>query len=192
MLVFQGKTFLEQVTSQVAKVTGPIVLVGGTDFSQHELPNVMLGQDENPDSGPLEGIRVGLKMLEPLVEYAFVTSCDVPLIKPELIQFLISQMQDHTAIVPRDGNRIYGMTAIYKTSLWKELGERVKNRKLRVSDLATAFDARIIEVDELKRVDANLDSMTNINTPADYAELLERFGLDWPSQMAPLRDPGTS
>ncbi|MFK7767537.1 MAG: molybdenum cofactor guanylyltransferase [Mariniblastus sp.] len=184
-LVFQGQTFLERVVEQVASVADKVVLVGQIASDAHRIPNdVEVLQDERAGDGPLEGIRVGLKYLsDRQLSWAFVTSCDVPLIKPELIRFLFAN-RGETAIVPNDGIRIYGMTAIYKTDLHQQLLQRIVNKQLRVSELADALAAKTISVEELKGIDPELDSFTNINSAKDYLELLKRFDLDCPPELA--------
>lgn len=178
-LIFHGQTFLERVVCQVEKVCHPVILVGDADFSQHQLPpNVQWATDENPHCGPLEGIRVGLAKLAPQVDFAFVTSCDVPLIKPELIRFLFHEISDHEAVVPVSEERIFGMTAIYQTKLHEKIDQRIQSGQLRVSELATSFQTRQIAVDSLREIDSELDSMTNINSAIDYFNLLKRFGLE--------------
>jgi molybdopterin-guanine dinucleotide biosynthesis protein A len=58
------------------------------------------------------------------------------------------------------------------------IDQRIKNGQLRVSELATAFQAHQISVDSLREIDPELDSMTNINSAIDYYNLLKRFGLE--------------
>lgn len=178
-LAFQKSTFLEGVCHRVAQVCSPIVIVGKIDPAKHDLPaNVILTNDEEIDKGPLEGMRVGLKTLAEhaggSVEFAFVTSCDVPLLKPELIRFLYSQLNESGAVVPVDGDRIYGMTAIYRSSFFSIAAERIANKKLRVSELAKACSANMIELEKLKVIDPELDSLTNINSMDDYRKLLAK------------------
>ncbi len=193
-LDFKGRTFLEQVVAQVGQVCGPIVVVGHTDLSFHTLSDdVLVARDEAIDKGPLEGIRVGLKRLaegessesdSPGCEFALVTSCDVPLLKPNLIRFLFEQLAEKPAIVPIEGERVFGMTAIYRTDLHVEIGKRIQAGQLRVSDLAAAFGAHRIESELLREVDSELDSLTNINSVDDYRRLLARLGLACPPELA--------
>ena len=117
-------------------------------------------------------------------EFAFVTSCDVPLLKPQLIRFLFEQLEGHPAIVPVQGDRVFGMTAIYRTDQHVEIDDRIKSNQLRVSDLAAALDARCIKADELRKADPDLDSLTNINSVDDYRILLDRLGLECPPELA--------
>ena len=157
-LIFRDQTFLERVVGQVGEIAQQVVLVGRINPESHRLSkNITLVQDERENAGPLEGIRVGLKALaEKGIPLAFVTSCDVPLLKPELILFLLDQLGDHPAIVPIDGQRVYGMTAIYQTGLHFQIEKRIAENQLRVSELAEAFSAKQISVEQLRGVDPNL------------------------------------
>lgn len=191
-LDFKGSTFLEQVVNQVRQVCGKVVVVGDTDLSFHQLPDdIVVACDQASDKGPLEGIRVGLEKLaaddaQTGCEYAFVTSCDVPLLQPALIGCLFDQLNSGPAIVPVQGDRVFGMTAIYRTRFHVEIGRRIKANNLRVSELATAFDANCIDADQLRDIDPNLDSLTNVNSVDDYRNLLKRLGLACPPELAKL------
>ena len=181
-LIFEGRTFLENVVHIVGKVTDRIVLVGDIDRTVHNLPDsVEWAIDEDPDAGPLEGIRVGLNRVEDR-KYAFVTSCDVPLLKHELIHFLYRHLGDANGIVPVDGQRIYGMTAIYRTDIVEEIANRIAQGKLRVSEISQAVNAIEIAVDRIREIDPNLDSMTNVNSKAEYQALLKRFDQELPQE----------
>jgi len=184
-LVFRGKTFLEQVITQVSQICAPVVVVGDIDFSLHALPpNVLLDCDKDPNKGPLEGIRVGLERLSSQVEFAFVTSCDVPLLHPDLVRYLYGKIEGANAVVPVDGDRVFGMTAIYRTELHTEIGKRIAANQLRVSELANALNAIQTGMEAIRLIDPDLDSMTNINSKGDYIRLLDRFNLKCPAEIA--------
>ena len=183
-LVFNGKTFLETIVAALASVTQRIVLVGNVDPTKHQLPDsVVVLQDELEGKGPIEGIRVGLRSLVEDCQYAFVSSCDVPLLTGDVVRFLFTQLDYRDAIVPTKGDRRYGMTAIYHTSLHTAIAERVEQNLLRVCDLAAGFDVVELDANTLHVVDAELDSLTNINSAADYFRLLERFGQQCPEDL---------
>jgi molybdopterin-guanine dinucleotide biosynthesis protein A len=74
------------------------------------------------------------------------------------------------------------MTAIYRTELHHAIGQRIALNQRRVSDLASAFATNRIDVETLRIVDPNLDSLTNVNLARDYLELLHRFGLPCPEK----------
>lgn len=183
-LVFAGKTFLETIVSALTPVTQRILLVGNVDPDRHQLADsVSIVQDERAAKGPLEGIRVGLKSLANDCQYAFVSSCDVPLLTGALVDFLFAQLDHRDAIVPTKGDRRYGMTAIYRTSLHSAIDKRIDQNKLRVCDLADGFDVANIDAETLRVVDPELDTLTNINSAADYFQLLKRFQQRCPEEL---------
>lgn len=183
-LIFDGKTFLEMIVIALTPVTKRILLVGNVDADRHQLPDsVSIAQDERAGKGPLEGIRVGLAALAEDCEYAFVSSCDVPLLTGALVEFLFARMGDSDAIVPTEGPRKYGMTAIYRTRLLNAVDQRIQQNKLRVCDLADGFDITNIDAEELRVVDPELDTLTNINSAEDYFRLLKRFGQQCPEEL---------
>lgn len=187
-LPFGESTFLEQVINRVQPAVGPIVLVGNAkqDFQSFNFENrdsnIKLAFDQVPDSGPLEGIREGLQALETTCSFAFVTSCDVPLLHTELIPFLLSMIDQHEAVIPIDPatGRVFGMTAVYRTRVHKQISRLVRNNDLRVSRLAEALDSKRIDINELKSVDPGLQSLFNINRLADYRQLLHSQSLEIP------------
>ncbi len=180
------RTFLHEIVRKIAPAVGRIVVVGNAtqdlDKAARELktkqPTVEISfvTDQEPNRGPLEGIRVGLKHLEPLCSHAFVTGCDVPLIKPEFVQFLFDRIDNSTAIVPcSEDGKVFGMSAIYTTNLHPEIGDLIERNELRVSNLAKRFSAKRIWVDELRTIDPKLDSLMNINRVEDYENLLRKI-----------------
>ncbi|MDB2687010.1 molybdenum cofactor guanylyltransferase [Mariniblastus sp.] len=183
-LVFAGKTFLETIVAALAPVTQKIVLVGNVDPDRHQLPDsVTVTQDKIDNKGPLEGIRVGLKSLANDCEYAFVSSCDVPLLTGAVVEFLFAQLDFRDAIVPTKGERRYGMTAIYRTRLHTAIAQRIEQNLLRVCDLADGFDVVNLDAETLRLVDPELDTLTNINSATDYFRLLERSGQRCPAEL---------
>ncbi len=183
-LTFNGQTFLNWIIKQVSEVTEKIVVVGNEASGPiPQLPDhAVWERDQRTEHGPLEGIRVGLRRLSDSVKFAFVTSCDVPLLNPALIRFLHGKIGNRTAVVPIDGPRVFGMTAIYQTDLHRAIEQRIEAGQLRVSDLADAFEALKIPVESLAAVDPQLDSLTNINSADDYLKLLKRFAQECPPQ----------
>ena len=183
-LMFDGQTFLETIVSAIQPVVRRILLVGNVNADRHRLPDsVSITQDQRLGKGPLEGIRVGLEDLSSDCEYAFVSSCDVPLLTGDLVEFLFARIGDADAIVPTKGPRQYGMTAIYRTQLHAAVDQRIQQHKLRVCNLAEGFQVTNIDAEELRVVDPELDTLTNINSAEDYFRLLKRFGQQCPEEL---------
>ncbi len=178
-LPFRESTLLETVVERVARVCDPIVVAGIESFDyQNAKLSTSFVTDQYRNCGPLEGIRSGLAFLAPNVRWAFVGACDAPEINPDLIRLMASFIELESdsceAIIPVDGTRIYGLTAMYRTSLATEIESLIQSGERRVKFLASHFNATHIDVHQFRAVDPALVSFANINDPADFQRLLEK------------------
>jgi molybdopterin-guanine dinucleotide biosynthesis protein A len=102
-----------------------------------------------------------------------------------LIARLFELIGRHQAVVPIDGDRIFGTTAIYRTDLGPQIRSLIAHGNLRVMDLAGHLHTRYVELEDLRDRDPHLDSFVNINRRSDYFELLRRFDEPIPTAMLP-------
>lgn len=106
-LVVLGETLLQRICRIVQPEVSRILIVAAVDqqIPQSE-SNIEVLRDEIRDAGPLAGIAQALTYLQTTEDApaaAFVTSCDVPLLKPELIRLLRNQLtEEFDAVVVRD------------------------------------------------------------------------------------------
>lgn len=169
MLPFGRSTMLECVVERLSEVTREIVVVAARDQELPPLPShCKIVRDEHPDRGPLEGLRMGLKSLRDDCEIAFVIACDAPLLVSGVVTHLAIQLGVTNAIVPSHEGRLYPLSAIYRTSLVDLAEERLRHNQLRLIDFVHAAGAHILDAEELRIVDPPLNSLRNLNTPAEY------------------------
>ena len=181
-LQVNGESLLDRTIRVVASTATRIVVsaqpgqVSAETLVQPEGVVVSLVADQNPDCGPIEGIRAGLQKLhDDGRAWAFVTAIDVPNLHADVIWQLFSKTEGVQAVVPVEGDRVFGMTAVYRTDLHKEIGEMIAAKQLRVSELARRFKTRRVSVDEFRQVDPALESFDNINYPEQYEAVQRRF-----------------
>jgi molybdenum cofactor guanylyltransferase len=193
-LDFHGETFLATLIRRFKTANYSVVVVGAADAdSQMGLdpayqplrpsmvssresaqPFVRFAQDEKAGLGPLEGLRIGLAELQPFFEFAFVTACDCPLLKLEIIEFMLTRVGSFQAVVPRKDGQVYGLTAIYRTDICSFIEQQLETGQRSVKGLVENLDTKYIEAEELRIVDPNLDSLLNVNSPDDYRLILLR------------------
>ena len=182
LLPFDGRTFVECLVDQCCRLSRHVAIsIGHGQQALRErfescepFRGVIWVEDEHQEKGPLAGIEAGLKALEPACRYAFVTGCDVPILKPELVEELyrIAKRQDSQAVTPVDGQRTFGMTAVYRTDSWQAASELIQQNSLRVSSLAEQLSATKVELADLRKFDPELVSFLNINHPQEYRDFL--------------------
>jgi len=197
------RTFLECVVEKLATVVDGPIIAAASERTVGEVAKIkdsinedrfQVVVDQRNDSGPLEGIRTGLIAAGKVAKWAFVTSCDVPLICPEVLGLLQNALRDtdasdFEAAMPTSPKRIFGMTAIYQCAVVSTVAAMIEKRQLRVSDLATELKTKRISVEEIRKADPELDSMKNLNSPSDYLDFLRQRGFDCPAEIEQLLRP---
>jgi len=177
-LPFGDETMLQRVVRLLASVVSPIAVVAATGQELPELPaEILIERDDLPNSGPLVGIGVGLKALADRVDAAFVTSCDVPLLQPMFVSAMTEKLAGHDIVVPVDDEFTHPLGGVYRTALWQQTTELIKQDRRRPLTLIEESLSLRVPVAELRIVDPQLDSLRNLNTPEDYEAALKAAGL---------------
>lgn len=175
-------SLLDHIISELSHSCTPIVVSVASELAglptTGKAAKVYQVVDQNPDAGPLEGIRASLEFLETKCKYAFITACDVPHVNSAVVECLRQNIGDSEAIIPFQGSRLYGMTSLLKTSAHGQISELIRAKRLRVSYLADILQCVRLPVASLQPVDPDLLSLTNINTPDEYFQFLEDQGLE--------------
>jgi molybdenum cofactor guanylyltransferase len=182
----------EFMLQRVARIVGQcvpehnIVIVAGVDQKLPPLPpQVRLVRDMAPDRGPLPALLAGLLDLPENVEAAFVTGCDAALLRSTVIDWMFWRLamapeagspDRFDAIVPADESRLHPLCAVYRSTCRQGLAAAAMSG---ITSLHGAFDqdlikARRVTLEEMRRVDRELDSLASCNTPEEYAALVER------------------
>ncbi|MDG2388561.1 MAG: NTP transferase domain-containing protein, partial [Planctomycetaceae bacterium] len=111
---------------------------------------------------------------------AYVTACDVPLLKPAFVAAIISQLAAYDLAVVKEGKFYHPLAAVYRLDLAERVASLLGADRLRPFFLIEESNSREIEVNELRRVDPDLESLRNMNTPSEYEEVLRSLGLSAP------------
>jgi molybdopterin-guanine dinucleotide biosynthesis protein A len=178
LLPFGPEVMLQRVVRILGEVVDPIVVVAAPDQELPPLPEgALVARDEQEHLGPLAGLGTGLRALAGRADAAFCSSCDVPLLRPEFVAAVIAALGDQDAAVPREGEFYHPLAGVYRVLLADRIAELVQAGRLRPLYLIEEFRSRAIDVNELRRVDPELVSLRNVNSPDDYAAALRDAGL---------------
>lgn len=191
-LTFQGQTFLEHVVAAVAAEMGPTIVVAAPGQRLPALDGVRVVHDLTPGAGPLAGIRDGLRAVLAVDDadqaaaqpprLAFVASCDVPLVRREVVRLLVAVAAESDALwtVPV----VHGHRQVLVSVMRVELLARIEawlstgRRDLRglFEEMAQTDPQSVGEVTEeaCKAVDPPLESFVDIDTPDDLERLQSR------------------
>ena len=179
-LEWHGSTLLARTVGILARATGgPVVVVRASGQDLPELPKRTVVVDDPRDGrGPVQGIAAGLTALDGLADTAFISSTDLPFLHPAFVSRVLRVLG-----APGDGPEValpvargyqQPLAAAYRTSL-AQLAERlVKEDRLRPAFLFAECQVERLDDDALladpalAKLDPDLDSVLNVNTPDEY------------------------
>jgi molybdenum cofactor guanylyltransferase len=176
-LEWHGSTLLRRTTGIVSRVAeGPVVVVRARGQSLPALPSdIEVVDDPREGMGPLQGLAAGLAAVAQRAEIAFVCSTDLPFLHPVFVGRVLRAAAEGADVgLPVAGGYPQPLAASYRTTL-APLAERlVAQRRLRPAFLfdqclVARLDETALRADPaLAALDPELDSVLNINEPADY------------------------
>jgi molybdopterin-guanine dinucleotide biosynthesis protein A len=175
-LRFGSETLLERLARILREVVEPLVVVARPDQPLAVLPaEITVARDRHDGRGPLEAIATGILALPVETGAAFIASCDLPWLRPEWIRFLIAQLEPaDEAVIPRVDGVAQPLAGIYRTTLVSAIDARLARDERSVHTFLGTIRTRWIEAAALRTVDPELESLINVNTPAEYAAALQR------------------
>ncbi len=177
-LRLNGETFLSRIVSELRTLTDQVFITVGSkrpeSYAREAGGPVRIVGYTLEFGSPLSGLAAAVDFIE--TPYFALVGCDMPLVKAKLIRYLHDACLGHSAAVPRwDASGVLEpLCAVYHTpSVRLVLRCLLDEEKFRLIDLiATLPDVVYVPTSRLAVVDPNLSSLKNVNTPQEYALLL--------------------
>jgi molybdopterin-guanine dinucleotide biosynthesis protein A len=188
-LPFGNELMLQRVVRVLREVVDPVVVVAAPGQDVPELPPaVQIVRDEIEGKGPLAGLATGLAALQGNVDAAYLSSCDVPFLKPAFVRRVIELLSGgrqppvvsgaQGADAPRSGSfdisvphtdgYHHPLAAAYRAAVLPHVRDLLAANRLRPVFLFDAVPTRVIEPHELADIDPEFASLRNLNTPEEY------------------------
>lgn len=161
-----GMTLIERVLARVDGLTDQVIITTNDPGSYRYL-GLPIAQDERPRAGALEGLRTALANADG--EYILTVGCDMPFLEPRLLAYLLELGTGAQAVVPRWGDQLQPLCAVYHRSCLKAVEESRTKGKKRLIAFHDRVDIRIVDQEEVLAFDPLGLSFFNVNTPEDLA-----------------------
>jgi molybdopterin-guanine dinucleotide biosynthesis protein A len=120
----------------------------------------------------------GLDRLSDAVDAFYVSSCDVPLLRPAFVRRMIDLLGDFDIAVPESDGLPHPLAGGYRVKVRDGVRDLLAANRLRVVDLFERYRTRFVPAEELSTVDEHLLSLRNVNTPQEYDALLRQAGIE--------------
>ncbi|MFH1853915.1 MAG: molybdenum cofactor guanylyltransferase [Candidatus Omnitrophota bacterium] len=167
-LKFGSRTMIEELISRLEKKFSKLIIIAN-DKERYAGIGIEVLEDIIPDKGPLGGIYTALVKSDSL--YNFIFSCDAPFVNFDLIDYMITRVNNFDIVVPKWQARLEPLHAIYSKNCVETIEKQLKNGELKITNLFSKLSVNVIGQKELERFDLGDSPFMNINTPEDYATI---------------------
>ena len=166
MLRINGKRILPILLKKFAQCF-PEILISTRNPLPYLNMGVPLALDKVPSKSSLAGIHGGLTFC--IADHAFISSCDVPFLKIELVKLLLDHVTPEVdVVVPlRDNGLMEPLCAIYSKRCIPFISDQLARGDHKIINFFDKVNVVTVPEKTLRTVDPDLDSFTNLNTPAD-------------------------
>jgi molybdopterin-guanine dinucleotide biosynthesis protein A len=172
--MYQGRTFIERLVDSLEEVVDEIILVAKSPEQCrrfHRIGGIRCITDIRGGIGPIGGLHAGA--LAARGEFIFVSACDMPCINPSVIAHLFDCIDNYDAVIPSwNPDMLEPLHAVYRRTALLAYLESHDSLSLRA--MVRSLSARYIPVDELKSIDPDLKTFTNINKLEDLERINSR------------------
>ena len=114
----------------------------------------------------LTGLHTGL--FYTTTPYAFFAACDTPFLKKQLVEMIVSAIEDKVdVIIPETAKGMEPLCAAYSQRCLEPITRLLEKRQLKIQSFFKKSRVRTIHENTLRKIDPDLNSFFNINTPED-------------------------
>jgi len=172
-LPFGPELMLPRVVRLLRETVRPVLVVAAAGQDLPPLPgDVPIIRDARAERGPLEGLAAGLNALRNQADAVYLSSCDVPLLRPAFVRRLIDLLGEYMACAPQTDGRSHPLAAVYRLGVCDKVQQLLAADRLRLSALLDEVPTRFVTAEELAAVDPGLESLRNVNTVEEYQAAL--------------------
>ena len=167
-VTFGNRSLLQWVISRLTFLDSDIIIVTAEKetLTQHiDYPKLRTVSDIYPGKGSLGGIYTGLVASDSF--YNLVVACDMPFLNQALLCYMVEVADNFDLVVPRLGNTIEPLHAVYSKGCLAPMECLLKQDELQIFKFFHEVRVRYIETEEIDRFDPDHLSFFNINTEAD-------------------------
>jgi len=161
LLPTSGGTVIEHLIGKLSSLFVETLVVGRKLNLEGE--ECCIVEDIRPEQCPLVGVYSGLCAAD--TDLAFVLACDLPFIKPELVQYLLSCAHEADIVVPVVRGYYEPLCAVYRRTAIPVIEETLDRGALKITEIYDCLRLHKVTEHEIRGFDPDLVSFVNLNTP---------------------------
>jgi molybdopterin-guanine dinucleotide biosynthesis protein A len=180
LMAINGQPLVTYVIKSLEKLVDEII-ISVRDQAQGELldqilPGYSYAYDEFEHRGPLSGILSGLALCRN--EFCFIAACDMPSINENVVKMLFSKSEAYDAVIPRrEDGFLEPLHAVYRcVSMIRETKKAIERGESIILAPIVKMNVNYLDIEDIRKIDPNLRTFININTPEDMKSINNNIG----------------
>ncbi|WP_337872504.1 molybdenum cofactor guanylyltransferase [Ignavibacterium sp.] len=167
------QTIIERIAELMKSIFSKLIIITNTP-EEYKFLNLPLYEDIYKWKGPLAGIHSALT--HSTTEKIFVLSCDVPLMRREMIQYLVEYKSEKQIIFCEAAGYHQPLVGVYSIEIYSEVEKFLTQNEMSdksIHQFLKNVDAEIIHPEKLPFYKDEL--FFNVNKPEDYNQIQKLF-----------------
>ena len=175
LLTIDGQTFADRIATELSRVASSVTLVGNIQASP---TNASMPLKQIPDIysrwGALGGVHAALSAC--LAKWALIIACDFPFATGDLFHRMAIEREEFEAVAPVQKDLIpQPLCTLYRPNPCLVRAEQlIKSGERKPIALLQSVRTRWLSFEELSYLQNSDHFFDNINTPEDYARIVEK------------------
>ncbi len=166
-----NKELLIDKNIRLLKQVFPEVIIVVANPGRYLRQQATIVTDIFPDRGAMGGLYTGLFFSTN--QYAFVTACDMPFLNPGFIQYMADKADGYDIVIPSPPDGLQPLNAVYSRACLPAIKNRIDKNRLQIKGFYPGHKILEIPPAALGIFDPEGNMFTNINTPGDFAAIVE-------------------
>ncbi len=154
-------TLIDSLIEQLSPMFAETLVVGRNLTLSR--PDIRIVEDIRPEQCPLVGVYSGLRAAN--TDLAFVLACDLPFVKPELVQHLLSRAHEADIVVPVVKGYYEPLCAVYRWTAIPIIEKSLSRGELKITEIYDRLCLTEVSEPDIRRFDPEFASFVNLNTP---------------------------
>jgi molybdopterin-guanine dinucleotide biosynthesis protein A len=159
-----GQRLIDRVVQALRPLSDQILIVGHL-VQPLDDECVRVIPDAIPGGSSMVGLYSGL--LAARHDISLVVACDMPFLSTPVLRKIVQCVAGHDAAVPRINGYLEAIHAAYRRSCLPVIEDALKRGNYKIIDFYQDIDMVEVDEAELRKLEPNLHTFLNVNTPAD-------------------------
>ncbi len=167
LLSLNGERIIDRMLRIFRDIFQEVIIVTNTPAQYYDL-DVKIVTDIYKNGCPLAGIHSGL--FHATNSWIFVAPCDLPFIKPEMIETILDAIKTNfSVVIPKTKIGYEPLCAAYSKQNLVKIESNLKAGNYKLLQFFKPKLTREISEKKLRLADPDLISFFNVNTPEDFS-----------------------